>query len=65
MRRLKINGICQAVFCHDDDDDGNGNAQSHTTDLITRRGDNKLCIIVMLLHFENRKCYIPLQYTFF
>lgn len=63
MRSLKINGIYQAVLCHDVD--GNGNAQSYTSYLITRRGDNKLCIIAMLHHFENRKCYIPLKYKFF
>lgn len=41
MRSLKINGVYQAVFCHGGDDvDGNDNAQSHTTYLITRRGDN-------------------------
>jgi hypothetical protein len=52
MRSLKINGICQAMLCRDDYND---NAQSHTTYLMTRRGDNKLCIILMLHHFENNE----------
>jgi hypothetical protein len=33
MKSLKVNGIYQVTFCHDD----NGNAQIHVSYLITRR----------------------------